>query len=127
MRGASFLLIALAACDPGWSGTAHLIDATGAPIAGATATLKCPSGHVEHETSDATGTFVFGGVGSSFEAPKCTVTIDAPGFASRTVTVYDLCYRSTHAGNAGVPRKPGEGTILLSRAPVLAPADAGPD
>jgi len=109
------LLLSLAACDPTWSGTGHLIDAKGAPVAGAKATLKCPSGRIESETSDATGTFSFGGVGSSFEAPKCSVTIEAVGFAKRTMTVYDLSYRNTQEGNATVPTKPGEGIILLER------------
>ena len=115
MRLRVVFFLSLAACDPTWSGTGHLIDARGAPIAGAKATLKCPSGRVETETSDATGTFSFGGVGSSFEAPKCSVTIEAPGFAKRTMTVYDLSYRNTQEGNMTVPTKPGEGTILLSR------------
>ena len=131
-RMACLFPIALAACDPTWSGTGHLVDATGAPIAGAKATLTCPSGRVETAKSDATGTFSFGGVGSSFEAPKCRVTIDAAGFAKRTLTVYDLCYRNTESGNAAVPSTPGEGTILLSRAPgrahpSSAPTDGGAD
>lgn len=109
-----------------WSGTGHLVDGTGAPIAGAKATLTCPSGRVDGAMSDATGTFSFGGVGSSFEAPKCSVTIDAAGFASRTLTVYDLAYRNTESGNAAVPSTPGEGTILLSRDPGRPHASPGP-
>lgn len=127
MKWSALFALALAACDPTWSGTGHLVDATGAPIPGATATLKCPSGRVETETSDATGTFSFGGVGSSFEAPKCTVLVDAPGFAKRTLRVYDLCYRNTQEGNATVPTRPGEGTILLSRAATPSSSDAGSD
>lgn len=107
--------VLLSACDPAWKGEGHLIDGTSAPVASAAVTLACPSGHDQHETSDPSGSFSFGGVGSSFEAPKCTVRVDAAGFAKRTVPVFDLCYRNSRAGHTDFTCRAGEGTIVLSR------------
>jgi hypothetical protein len=122
------LLGAIASCDPGWSGVGHLIDAKGAPVDGASVKLVCPSGSSgRSEISDATGSFTFGGVGSSFESPKCSVEIEKPGFTKQTVRTLDLCYRSTNAKNFGKPCATGEGNITLAIDPTyVAPiTDAG--
>lgn len=117
------LALGTAACDPNWSGTGHVVDAAGKPVASATVSLVCPSGRSGSSKVDATGAFSFGGVGSAFEAPKCSVEIAAPGYVTRTVRTSDLCYRNTedHAGTG--PCKPGEGKLTLARA-VVAPGAA---
>jgi len=118
-----FAALAAAGCDPTWHGEGHLVDAAGKPIASATVTLDCPSGSKETAKSDAAGAFSFGGVGSAFEASSCSVKIDAPGYAARTVRTLDLCYRNTEDHTAGTPCKPGEGKLVLATPP-LAPGAA---
>ena len=116
---AAFALLALAlpvvvACDPTYSVSGTVVDASGAAVAGATVTMACPSGRTEAATSSAGGEFAFGGVGGSFEAPKCSLRIEKPGFTARTVRTTDACYRGTQASNAGVPCKAGEGRLVLT-------------
>jgi hypothetical protein len=94
------------------SGT--VVDASGAALAGATVTKACPSGRTETATTTAAGEYAFGGVGGSFEAPKCSLRIEKAGFTARTLRTTDACYRGTEGHNAGVPCKPGEGRVVLT-------------
>ena len=87
---AAFALLALVlplvvACDPTYSVSGTVVDASGAALVGATVTMACPSGRTEVVTTTAGGEFAFGGVGGSFEAPKCSLRIEKPGFIARTV------------------------------------------
>jgi hypothetical protein len=107
-------LLAVVACDPTFSVSGTVVDASGAPVAGATVTMACPSGRTETVTTSAGGEYAFGGVGGSFEAPKCSLRIEKPGFTARTVRTTDACYRGTQAHNAGTPCKPGEGKVVLT-------------
>ncbi len=117
------LALLLAGCDPVWSGEGHLIDTAGTTVSGATVTLACPSGRTETVKASASGEFRFGGISSSFEAPKCMVRISKPGFVPRTLRTLDLCYRNTNDGSSG-PCKPGEGNVVLTRASSAAPPPA---
>jgi hypothetical protein len=106
--------MATAACDPVYDvqGTVH--DPAGAPIVGAAVTKSCPSGRTEHETTDAAGQFSFGGVGGSFEAGKCSLTIDAPGYTRLTLRTYDVCYQNSEdAPHRNWPCTAGKGVVTL--------------
>jgi hypothetical protein len=59
------------------------------------------------------GEFAFGGVGGTFEAPKCSLRIEKLGLTAQTVRTTDVCYRGTETGNSTVACKPGEGKITL--------------
>jgi hypothetical protein len=126
VRKALLVLLLLPACDPGWHASGHVVDGTGAPVAGATVTLDCPGkSFFERGSSDPTGAFSLGAVGPSPPAAKCHVVVDRPGFAKRTLSLFDLCFRSTEDGTLGDPCSPGAGTIVLSpAAPVVVPGAA---
>ncbi len=88
------VLLAAAGCDPAYSVHGTVLDAAGAAIDGANVTLSCPSGRTESVVTTAGGEFAFGGVGGSFEAPKCSLRVEKPGFVTRTVRTTDACYRN---------------------------------
>lgn len=106
-------LLSATGCDPTYSVSGKVVEASGAPVIGATVTKACPSGRTEVETTTGSGEFTFGGVGGSFEAPKCSLRIEKAGFKTQTVRTTDVCYRGTQEGNAGKPCGPGEGKITL--------------
>ena len=106
-------LLAATGCDPTYSVSGTVVDASGAAVIGATVTKACPSGGTEVVTTTVTGEFAFGGVGGSFEAPKCSLRIEKAGFKTQTVRTMDACYRGTKEGNAGKPCAPGEGKVTL--------------
>jgi hypothetical protein len=110
---ALLVLVGLAACDPVYRVQGTVVDASGTALAGVTVTKACPSGGTEVATTTAAGDFSFGGVGGSFEAPKCSLRIEKAGFATQTLRTTDVCYRSSQAGNYGNTCKPGEGKITL--------------
>jgi hypothetical protein len=92
---------------------ARVVDASGGALAGATITMACPSGRTEVVITTVRGEFAFGGVGGSFEAPKCSLRIEKPGLTAQTVRTTDVCYRGTETGHSTVACKPGEGKITL--------------
>jgi hypothetical protein len=110
-----FVLCAAMGCDPVYSVHGTVLDAAGTAVAGANVTLMCPSGRTESSVTTASGEFAFGGVGGSFEAPKCSLRVEKPGFIARTVRTTDACYRSTQTKNYGNECRPGEGEIRLAR------------
>lgn len=110
---ALFALLAATGCDPTYSVSGTVVEPSGAAVIGATVTKACPSGGTEVETTTGSGEFAFGGVGGSFEAPKCSLRIEKAGFKTQTVRTTDVCYRGTKEGNAGKPCGPGEGKITL--------------
>jgi hypothetical protein len=109
------VLLLMTGCDPAYSVHGTVLDAAGAAVTGANVTLSCPSGTTESAVTTATGEFAFGGVGGSFEAPRCSLRIEKPGFATQTVRTTDACYRSTQTRNYGTRCGPGEGEIRLAR------------
>lgn len=111
----SLVLLVGAGCDPAYSVRGTVLDAGGTAVAGANVTLSCPSGRTESAVTTASGEFTFGGVGGSFEAPRCSLRIEKPGFTTQTVRTTDACYRSTQTKNYGKDCRPGEGEIRLAR------------
>ncbi len=109
-------LLLLAACDPVFHVEGTVVDPTGAPVDGATVTYSCPSGRTESATTSAAGTFSFGGVGGTFEAPSCSLRIEKPGFVALTIPTKAACFRSTEvAAKPGTPCAAGEGRLVLAR------------
>jgi hypothetical protein len=119
-RGALLLVtlsLGVAGCDPGWNVHGTLVDAKGAPIAGATVAFRCgtrtgPTGPAFTMLSKAAGEFEAGGVASDPGA-ACSLEIVAGGHPTKTVAITDACYRSTSSKSLGKPCKPGEGTIVV--------------
>jgi hypothetical protein len=101
--------VLLVACDPAYSVTGTVVDGKGAPIAGASVTMSCPSGSVRKETTGASGEFQHGGVGGTAEAPSCTLRIEAAGFVPQTIPSTAVCFRSSRKGNYGKPCSPERG------------------
>ena len=112
------VLAAVLACgDPAWNVSGTLVDAKGAPIAGATIAFRCgtrtgPTGPSHTMVSKAGGEFETGGVASD-PGVSCSLEIVAGGHPTKTVAITDACYRSTSTRSFGKPCKPGEGTIVV--------------
>ncbi len=114
---AALVLVGLSACDPGYRIEGTVVDSSNKPISGALVTLTWPSPSTrtpETQTVDATGHFVFGGVGGASAAGKCTLTISKLGFKSVTAPAMGVCFRSTQKGDYGEACKSGEGNITLT-------------
>ena len=107
--------LAILACgDPVYSINGTVQEgAAGAPLVGAKVTKTCPKTSPETATTDASGHFEFGGVGGSFDADKCTLSVAATGYTPQTIPSTSACLRSTHLGNTGKPCGPAEGKITL--------------
>lgn len=104
------------ACDPTYGVHGTVRDASGAPISGANVQKTCPSGHNQSMSTGADGAFSFGGVGGAFEASKCMLVVEAPGYAARTMHTYDVCYTNSEDGaHSAYPCPAGKGDVTLTK------------
>jgi hypothetical protein len=85
-------LCAVAACDPAWSvqGQVRAADRSGAAVAGALATLRCPGEPDQTARSDRYGLFELGGPGFGPNL-ACAVLVAAPGRGAAEIPLGDAC------------------------------------
>src|SRR5579863_6053875 len=81
-------LLALTACDPGWSLTGSAHSDTGAPLPGAIAETICPANKPPRPTAtaDANGEFHDRGVGAFRD--ECSMEVRAAGHAPQRFAVH---------------------------------------
>ncbi len=104
------------ACDPGYAVEGTVRDPSGVAIAGATVTKSCPGGGAEKMSTLADGHFSFGGVGGAFGAEKCSLLVEAPGYTSRTLHTYDVCYfNSEDHSHRSWPCTAAKGDVTLAK------------
>lgn len=85
----------LLGCDPIGSAGAIIVDPSKVPVAGVKARFTCPansSANGGEAVSDATGKFVYEHIPSIPDT--CTISLEKPGFRTRTLTMKDVHYHS---------------------------------